>query len=123
MPTSGGDMVADFGTEFLDLYQPHWSNCDGHGRIPRDRMGEEDRHLPRQRDELFRLAGNEPDDSTAYEGMVDFHWQFAHLTDAEHLAAALSPLKSWPEVVLLRLSNYDNLDASVTYKDDRSSRH
>ena len=48
---------------------------------------------------------------------------FAHLTDAENLAAALNPLTSWPEVVLLRLSNYDNLDASVTYKDDRFPRH
>ena len=75
------------------------------------------------RDELFRLAGDEPDESTAYEGMVDFHWGFAHLTDAEHMAAALSPLTSLPEVVLLRLSNYDNLEASVTYKDDRFPRH
>ena len=75
------------------------------------------------RDELFRLAVNEPDESTAYEGMVDLHWGFARLTDAEHLADALSPLMSWPEVVLLRLSNYDNLDASVTYKDDRFPRH
>ena len=75
------------------------------------------------RDELIRLAGVEPDKSTAYEGMVDFHWGISHLTDAEHLAVALSSLTSRPEVVLLRLSNYDNLDASVTFKDERVTRH
>ena len=26
------------------------------------------------RDQLLRLAGNEPDETTSYEGMVDFHW-------------------------------------------------
>ena len=35
--------------------------------------------------------------------MVDFHWFFAHLADAERVAASLSPLTSRPEVVLLRL--------------------
>ena len=59
----------------------------------------------------------------SYEGMVDFHWGFAHLIDAERMAAALSFLTSRPEIVLLRLSNYDDLDASVTYKDERSTRH
>ena len=75
------------------------------------------------RDELLRLAGDEPNESTEYEGMVDFHWGFAHLIDAERLAATLRPLTVRPEVVLLRLSNYDNLDASVTYKDERFPRH
>lgn len=75
------------------------------------------------RGELLRLSGDEPDESTEYEGMVDFHWGFVDLVDAERMAAALSPLTSRPEVVLLRLSNYDNLDASVTYKDERFTRH
>jgi hypothetical protein len=79
--------------------------------------------FPALRNELLRFAGNEPDESTGYEGMVDFHWGFAHLADAERMAAALSPFTSRPEVVLLRLSNYDNLDASVTYKDERVTRH
>jgi hypothetical protein len=79
--------------------------------------------FPALRNELLRLAGDEPDESTGYEGMVDFHWGFAHLADAERMAAALSPLASRPEIVLLRLSNYDNLDASVTYKDERLPRH
>ncbi len=47
------------------------------------------------REKLLRLSGDEPDESTTYEGMVDFHWGFAHLTDAENLAAALNPLTSW----------------------------
>ena len=79
--------------------------------------------FPALRNELLRLAGNEPDKSTTYQGMVDLHWRFTHLVDAQRMAAALSPLTSRPEVVLLRLSNYDNLDASVTYKDERVTRH
>jgi len=79
--------------------------------------------FPALRNELLRLAGNEPNESTSYEGMVDFHWGFAHLADAELIAAALNPLTSRPEIVLLRLSNYENLDASVTYKDERLTRH
>jgi hypothetical protein len=79
--------------------------------------------FPALRNELLRLTGNEPDESTSYQGMADFHWGFAHLADAERMAAALSPLTPRPEIVLLRLSNYDNLDASVTYKDERPTRH
>jgi hypothetical protein len=79
--------------------------------------------FPALRDELLRLAGSEPDESTSYEGMVDFHWGFSNLDDAEHVAAAFSQVASRPDIVLLRLSNYDNLDASVTYKDARVTRH
>jgi hypothetical protein len=75
------------------------------------------------RNELLGLAKDEPDESTGYEGMVDFHWGFVHLSEAERLATALSPLTSRPEVVLLRLSNYTNLDTLVTYKDARVPRH
>lgn len=75
------------------------------------------------RGELLRIAGDEPDKSTEHEGMVDFHWGFARLADAERMAAALSPIASRSEIVLLRLSNYDNLDASITYKDKRVPRH
>ena len=50
--------------------------------------------LPALRNELLRVAGNEPDESTSYDGMVDFHWAFAHLTDAERMAAALRHLTS-----------------------------
>ncbi len=79
--------------------------------------------FPTLRDELLRLAGDEPDESTSSEGLVDCHWGFADLADAEHVAAALSQMASQPDIVLLRLCNYDNLDASVTYKDARFTRH
>jgi hypothetical protein len=65
--------------------------------------------FPTLRDELLRLARNEPDESTSYEGMVDFHWGFVDLADAEHVAAALSQMASRSDIVLLRLCNYDNL--------------
>jgi len=79
--------------------------------------------FPALRDELLHLAGDDPDESSGYQGMVDFHWGFARIADAERMATAISPLTSRPEVVLLRLSNYDNLDASITYKDERQPRH
>lgn len=71
----------------------------------------------------FRLAGNKPDESTSYQGMVDLHWGFTYLADAERVAVALSRISSRSEIVLLRLPNYDNPDASVTYKDERFTRH
>jgi hypothetical protein len=79
--------------------------------------------FPFLRDELLGLAGDEPDESTGYEDMVDFHWGFKHFSEAQRLAAALNPVAYRPEVVLLRLSNYKDLDASVTYKDARLARH
>jgi hypothetical protein len=74
------------------------------------------------RNELLRLAGNEPDESTNYQGMVDLHWRFTYLADAKRTATALSQITSRPDIVLLRLSNCDNPDASVTYKDQRFTR-
>lgn len=79
--------------------------------------------FPALRNDLLRFAGNEADESTDYQGMVDFHWNFGHLADAERMADTLKPLTFRPEVVLFRLSNYDNLAASVTYKDERIRRH
>jgi hypothetical protein len=53
--------------------------------------------FPALRDELLRLAGSQPDESTSYEGMVDFHWGFSNLEDAEHVAAAFSQMASRPD--------------------------
>jgi hypothetical protein len=47
--------------------------------------------FPGLRRELLDLGGDEPDESADYEGMVDFHWSFAHLADAERMASALAP--------------------------------
>ncbi len=68
-------------------------------------------------------AGSEPEQSTSYDGMVDLHWGFSSLVDAERMAASLSRVTSWPEIVLLRLSNHDNPGGSVTYKDEQFTRH
>jgi len=48
---------------------------------------------------------------------VDFHWGFDKLKDAESVAEAMTVLLTRPELVLLRLSNFDDLEASITYKD------
>jgi hypothetical protein len=38
--------------------------------------------FPALRDELIGLAADEPDESTEYEGMVDFHWGFDSVAEA-----------------------------------------
>ena len=45
------------------------------------------------RDELIGLAADEPDESTEYEGMVDFHWRFDSFAEAESVAAAFTVLR------------------------------
>ena len=75
------------------------------------------------RDEVVDLAKDEPFESTEYESTVDFHWRFDTLHEAEGTAEALTTLCDRPELVLLRLLNYDNLDASTTFKDARRVEH
>jgi hypothetical protein len=75
------------------------------------------------RDDLLRIAVDDPCASTEYEGMVDFHWRFNSGGQAMNAATALSELCAKPEVVLLRLSNYDDPTSSVTFKDERKTKH
>jgi hypothetical protein len=75
------------------------------------------------RDELIGLAVAEPDESTDYQGMVDFHWGFDTYAEADSLAAAFAMLRERPEIVLLRLSNLENPSASFTFKDARHVRN
>ena len=74
-------------------------------------------------DELVGLVGDEPQESTSYEGMVDFHWGFRARDDAQRVAESLKQFSQKPEVVLLRLSSYDDHEQSVTFKDERHVRH
>jgi hypothetical protein len=55
--------------------------------------------------------------------MVDFHWWFDSHVEAERLANSLREISDKPEIVVLRLSCYDDIAASVTLKDDRRARH
>jgi len=73
-------------------------------------------------EQLVSLAKREPDESTEFEGMVDFHWGFDSHEEAERLANSLRKLSHKPEIVVLRLSCYDDVTASVTFKDIRQ-RH
>ena len=75
------------------------------------------------REQLVAIAEDEPDESTEYEGMVDFHWWFDSHAEAERLANALREISDKPEIVVLRLSCYDDIAASITLKDDRHARH
>lgn len=71
------------------------------------------------RDELVGLAADEPHEVSECEGIVEFHWRFDSFAKAETAAAALTALRQRAEVVLLRLSNCDNPQASFTFKDAR----
>ena len=79
--------------------------------------------FPALRDELIGLAAGEPDEATEYEGMVDFHWRFDNLKEAESVAEVLTAVRQRPEIILLRLSNCDAPETSVTFKDERDVRH
>ncbi|WP_292530000.1 hypothetical protein [Methylocystis sp.] len=75
------------------------------------------------RDALIGLAVTEPDESTDYQGMVDFHWGFETYAEADSLAAPFAMLRERPEIALLRLSNLENPSASFTFKDARHVRN
>lgn len=79
--------------------------------------------FPELRDELIGLPVTEPDESTDYQGMVDFHWGFATYAEADSLAAVFAVLCDRPEIVLLRLSNLENPSASFVFKDVRHVRN
>jgi hypothetical protein len=79
--------------------------------------------FPAMRDELIGLAALEPDESSEWEGMVDFHWGFESLREAESVAEALTVLSQRPELVLLRVSNYDDPNSSIIFKDERKASH
>jgi len=74
------------------------------------------------KEQLASIAEDEPDESTEFDGMVDFHWRFDSYAKAERLANSLQKLSHKPEIVVLRLSCYDDVTASVTLKDERQ-RH
>ncbi len=74
------------------------------------------------RDELIGLAAAAPDESTEYEGIVDFHWGFDSLKEAESVAEAMTVLRERQELVFLRVFNLDDPKASVTFKDERHVR-
>ena len=72
---------------------------------------------------MIGLAAEEPDESGGDEEIVDFHWRFDDLKEAESVAEVLTAVRHMPEVILLRLSNYDAPETSVTFKDERDVRH
>ncbi len=69
--------------------------------------------------ELLGLAVYEADEVAEYQGMVELHWRFNELREAESVADALNALCQRPELVLLRISNYDDADGSIIFKDER----
>ena len=74
------------------------------------------------KEQMASIAKDEPDESTEFDGMVDFHWRFDSFAKAERLAHSLRTVSHKPEIVVLRLSCYDDVTASVTLKDERQ-RH
>jgi hypothetical protein len=75
------------------------------------------------RNHLISLAGDEPFESTEYEGMVDFHWGFEEHAKAKQVADSLREIPQRTEIVLLRVSSSDDAIASFSLKDERRTRH
>ena len=74
------------------------------------------------KEQMASIAKDEPDESTEFDGMVDLHWRFDSYVKAERLAYSLRKVSHKPEIIVLRLSCYDDVTASVTLKDERQ-RH
>jgi hypothetical protein len=77
----------------------------------------------RARPELLAIVAAEPDESTEYEGMVDFHWGFNRVAGADQLAAALQEISKCPEAVVLRIISRDDRRPTKTLKDERDVGH
>ena len=64
---------------------------------------------------LQKLMPFQPHESAEYKGVRDFHWRFGKRKDAERFVDALRDFANAPEVLLFKLTNYDNV--RITYKD------
>jgi hypothetical protein len=71
-------------------------------------------------DELRRLEPWEPFESTEYQEIRDFHRKFDERDEAERFLSSLKDFAAAPEVIVLRLTNYD--DVRITPKDIRNTR-
>jgi hypothetical protein len=71
------------------------------------------------RSKLLELSAAEPDESTEYQGMVDFHWGFDRESGANQLAGAFREILERPEIVVLRVISGDDARPSKTLKDER----
>jgi hypothetical protein len=73
--------------------------------------------------EVLAAAEIEPKESTEYQGMVDFHWNAENLSEAKRLAEALKGAAQHPEIVVLRIMcRVDGVD-SISFKDERRTKH
>jgi hypothetical protein len=75
------------------------------------------------RKDLISLVGDEPFETTEYEGMIDFHWGAEEHAKAKQIADSLKEISKRSEVVLLRVSSLDDATASFSVKDERRTRH
>jgi hypothetical protein len=75
------------------------------------------------RSELLSAAGVEPNETTEYQGMVDFHWGMTNIIDARRLAEKLQIVSKRPEVVVLRIMSFVDGVESISIKDERVTKH
>ena len=75
------------------------------------------------RNALISIVGDEPFETTEYEGMVDFHWRAEEHAKAKQITESLREVSKRSEIVLLRVSSLDDATASFSVKDERRTRH
>jgi len=78
---------------------------------------------PAIHDELLELAAEDPYESTEYQDIVDYHWGFDRMAQADRFASSLLKFAEKPEVVVLRIQRRDDGTPSTTLKDERRVRH
>ena len=70
------------------------------------------------------IVGDEPNVLATFADALDgLGINIQSDAEAERLVNALREISDKPEIVVLRLSCYDDIAASVTLKDDRHARH
>ncbi|MCJ7538676.1 MAG: hypothetical protein MUO88_03325 [Desulfobacterales bacterium] len=71
-------------------------------------------------EELLSSIGIIPYESFESDGVLDMHWGFEDWEEAVHFSKKLKRFINNSNLILLKASNLKNIDASITYKDERT---
>ena len=69
--------------------------------------------------EILSSVEIEPYDKNEYDGILEMHWGFETWDDAIRFSKYLQKFVKNPNVIFMKVSNINNSDASIVYKDER----
>ena len=71
-------------------------------------------------EEILSSINIMPYESFESDGVLDMHWGFDDWEEAVQFSKKLKNFINNPSLILLKASNLKNMDASITYKDERT---